>query len=271
MANVLRQPMSGRSGGGWKNARRNGRGASFGSGGGRFPGRGLMRMFIGILILMRQFGHTYDPNRPSHSRLSETVSDPIDGDGVGNEGPYRYPTLRTRARRSATVPTEGTSSSSYIRRPHPREGLGVVAEDFPWEPPFKWGKNNSYFSDDDDDDNHTYDSSSSSSSTACSQSPTDSILKSSDDEGAGCLKPPTETTTTTGPQQRPILLAPVNAGPEETFPNTPPEDVLPEREPEWDGMARSEPPFQPMFMGKHFDPRDPYRYGRGPPGRGGRR
>lgn len=54
MANVLRQPMSGRSGGGWKNARRNGRGASFGSGGGRFPGRGLMRMFIGILILMRR-------------------------------------------------------------------------------------------------------------------------------------------------------------------------------------------------------------------------
>ncbi|KAK1783706.1 hypothetical protein QBC45DRAFT_315451 [Copromyces sp. CBS 386.78] len=204
-------------------------------------------------------GHTYNRERLTPSRLSEGVSDRIDGAGVGGQVPYQYPpTLRTRTRRSATIPLEEATS---IWRPRHRQGLGVVEEDSPWDPAFNSGNN--YFSDDDDDDNRTYNSSSSSSSTACSNSPTDSILKSSFEEGAGCLKPPSSFKE---PQR---ILAPHNAGAEETYPNTPPveEDAIPEREPEWDGMARSEPPFQPMFMGKHFDPRDPYRYGRGPGGR----
>ncbi|KAL0466591.1 hypothetical protein QR685DRAFT_450891 [Neurospora intermedia] len=202
-------------------------------------------------------GRTYNPNR----RLSERVSDHIGGHHY--RVPDKYPPLRTRTRRSATVPIEGRNS---LWRPRPRNGLGVVAEDSHWDPAFS----NRYLSSSpsSDDDNRTYDSSSSSSSsTTVAHSPTDSILIVSFDEGAGCLKPPTDRHV----PQRPIL-APRYAGPEETFPNTPPVDVVPEHEPEWDGVARSEPPFQPMFMGKHFDPRDPYRYGRGPArGRGGGR
>ncbi|KAK3500622.1 hypothetical protein B0T13DRAFT_510712 [Neurospora crassa] len=173
---------------------------------------------------------TQDSGRTSISnrRLSERVSDHMDGDGHNYKVPNKCPPLRTRTRRSATVPTEGRNS---LWRPRPRNGLGVVAEDFHWDPAF----NNRYLSSSpsSDDDNRTY---------------------VDDDQDQN-------TTTTTA--RRPIL-APLYAGPEETFPNTPPVDVIPEREPEWDGVARSEPPFQPMFMGKHFDPRDPYRYGRGP-------
>ncbi|KAK3489473.1 uncharacterized protein B0T23DRAFT_397997 [Neurospora hispaniola] len=92
-------------------------------------------------------GRTYNPNR----RLSERVSDHIDGDGHDYTVPNKYPPLRTRTRRSATVPTEGRNS---LWRPRPRNGLGVVAEDSHWDPGF----NNSYLtsSPSSDDDNRTY-------------------------------------------------------------------------------------------------------------------
>ncbi|KAK3949269.1 hypothetical protein QBC32DRAFT_40255 [Pseudoneurospora amorphoporcata] len=102
-------------------------------------------------------GHTYNRNRLTPSRLSEGVSDRINGAGVGGQVPYQYPpTLRIRTRRSATIPLEGATS---IWRPRHRQGLGVVEEGSPWDPAFNSGSN--YFSDDDDnrtyvDDNHTY-------------------------------------------------------------------------------------------------------------------
>lgn len=92
-------------------------------------------------------GRTYNPNR----RLSERVSDHIDGDGHKYKVPNKYPPLRTRTRRSATVPTEGRNS---LWRPRPRNGLGAVAEDSHWDPAF----NNGYLSSSpsSDDDNRTY-------------------------------------------------------------------------------------------------------------------
>lgn len=90
-------------------------------------------------------GRTYNPNR----RLSERVSDHIGGHHY--RVPDKYPPLRTRTRRSATVPIEGRNS---LWRPRPRNGLGVVAEDSHWDPAFS----NRYLSSSpsSDDDNRTY-------------------------------------------------------------------------------------------------------------------
>ncbi|CCC09396.1 hypothetical protein SMACR_05187 [Sordaria macrospora] len=95
------------------------------------------------------FGRTYNLNRPTHSQVSQGVSGRIGGDGVGDDRlPYQYPpTLRTRTRRSATIPLEAPNS---IWRPRPRQTLSSVDEDFN-------SSCSNYFSEDDDDedDNRT--------------------------------------------------------------------------------------------------------------------
>lgn len=107
--------------------------------------------------------------------------------------------------------------------------------------------------------------SSSSSSSSSGSTDSEKMLASSFDPRSGFhLRPPTNGRPSTP-------LHPRNAGAEETYPGTPPEeDAVPERAPVWDGtVVGGLPPFEPEFLGKHFDPRDPYRYGRG--SRGGRR
>ncbi|KAK3389094.1 hypothetical protein B0T20DRAFT_483969 [Sordaria brevicollis] len=183
----------------------------------------------------QEFGHTYDGSGPHHTRS-------FDRDVVGgNAVTQGCLPLRTRSHRSATVPNDRATS-----RPYPLT-LGAIKE----SPPRMF-----HFEDDntpgDDDDNRTF------------VDPHDTYNPHADPyaEGAGCLKPPTEPAQ---PRRQEMF-----GGPVETYPDTPPEaNAIPEREPDphWDGVARSEPPFEPMFMRKHFDPRVPNRYGRGPQGR----
>lgn len=93
----------------------------------------------------QEFGQTYNDSRSHYTRLSDR--DTIGGNAVT----HGYSTLRTRNRRSATVPNDRTSSAW---RPHHLNSLGAINEGSDWQFQFDGVEDNN--SPGDDDDNRTY-------------------------------------------------------------------------------------------------------------------